>query len=128
MDLNEYQTLALRTATAQTPHHDITHAGFGFASEAGEYVDVLKKEHAYGKPIDTVNLAEEIGDILWFCALACRGLGITLEGVGQTNVLKLRARYPLKFTNEEALTRDLIAERSVLEFANLVEVRNQGPV
>ena len=115
MNLNEYQCLALRTAAAQTSHHDLLHAALGFASEAGEFVDVLKKEHAYGKSIDGVNLREEIGDLLWYCALACRGLGTSLEEVAHTNILKLSTRYPEKFTNVQALVRDLQAERAVLE-------------
>lgn len=39
----------------------------------------------------------------------------TLEDVMQTNIDKLKARFPEKFTNELALNRDLEAERKVLE-------------
>lgn len=91
------------------------HAGLGLASEAGEFIDVLKKRHAYGKPLDIVNLREEVGDILWYCALAARGLGTTLEEIAETNILKLQTRYPAKFTAEQALNRNLTAERAVLE-------------
>ena len=121
MTLNDYQQLALRTAApregegAVTAGHDLLHAGFGLASEAGEYIDVLKKQHAYGKPLDLVNLREEIGDILWYCAIACRGLGITLEDAAQVNIAKLAQRFPDRFTAEAALNRDLPAERAVLE-------------
>ena len=47
--------------------------------------------------------------------VGCRGLGTTLEAVAQTNILKLQARYPDRFTEEHALVRDLDAERTVLE-------------
>lgn len=115
MTLNEYQSLALRTAPDATPAHDLLHAGLGFATEGGEFLDVLKKEHAYGKPIDRVNLKEEIGDMIWYAAVGCRGLGITLEEAAQANIVKLSTRYPDKFTFDAALNRDLIAERAVLE-------------
>ena len=116
MNLNEYQSLALRTAGEnKTAEHDLLHAGMGVITEGAEFLDVLKKEHAYGKPRDMINLHEEIGDVLWYCALACRGLGTTLEAVAQTNILKLQARYPDRFTEEHALVRDLDAERTVLE-------------
>lgn len=115
MNLNTYQELALRTAPAADAGHDIIHAGLGLATEAGEFLDVLKKKHAYSKPIDTVNLREEVGDLLWYCALACRGLDTTLEAVAATNIAKLRARYPEKFTEEAALNRNLTTERQILE-------------
>ena len=116
MKLNEYQQLALRTAPADvSPGHDLVHAGYGFASESGEFLDVLKKQHAYGKPLDLVNLKEEVGDLLWYAAIACRGLGITLEEAAATNIAKLAKRYPERFTAEAALNRDLAGERAVLE-------------
>jgi NTP pyrophosphatase (non-canonical NTP hydrolase) len=121
MTLNEYQQLAFRTAApregegAVTAGHDLMHAGLGFATESGEFLDVLKKQHAYGKPLDAVNLREEVGDLLWYCAIACRGLGITLEDAAQVNIAKLAERFPNRFTNEAALNRDLTAERRVLE-------------
>ena len=121
MQLNEYQELALRTAAPRegegsvNAEHDLLHAGMGFASEGGEFLDVLKKKHAYDKPMDMVNLREEIGDIMWYCAIAARGLGTTLEDIATINIQKLAKRYPERFTAEAALNRDLDGERAVLE-------------
>lgn len=114
--LNAYQEAALRTAPAGvSQEHDRKHALLGLISEIGEFADTIKKEHAYGKPIDRVNLVEELGDLMWYVALMCRALGTDLETVAQVNISKLRARYPHKFTTEQALNRDLDKERAVLE-------------
>src|SRR5574343_434345 len=115
MNLNEYQTAALRTAPVADTGHDLLHAVLGIVTEAAELADVIKKRHAYGKRIDIVNLREEAGDVLWYLPLLCRALGTTMEDVAQLNIDKLRKRYPDKFTEAHALNRDLDAERAVLE-------------
>lgn len=116
MTLNEYQESALRTAPQDVaPYHDLLHGGMGVATEAGELLDQIKKQYAYGKDLDIVNLREEIGDIMWYCALLCRATGTTLDQVAYRNIEKLRTRYPEKFTAEKALNRNLVAERAALE-------------
>ena len=94
---------------------DLQHAGMGLVTESAEFVDMLKKHLYYGKPLDEVNLKEEISDLLWYSALALRALGSDFESVMQTNIAKLKARYPDKFTEEKAITRDLETERKILE-------------
>jgi NTP pyrophosphatase (non-canonical NTP hydrolase) len=93
----------------------LLHAASGMVTEAGEFMDALKKHAMYGKPLDVVNLAEEVGDQLWYLALACNTLGVEIEAVMATNIEKLRVRFPEKFTEKDALTRDLGAERRILE-------------
>lgn len=115
MTLNEYQIAALRTAPVASADHDLLHAVMGLVTETGELMDALKKQHAYGKPLDLVNLREEAGDVLWYLPLLCRALGVSLETVAETNIAKLRARYPEKFTSGHALNRDLETERKILE-------------
>jgi NTP pyrophosphatase (non-canonical NTP hydrolase) len=94
---------------------ELMHASMGMVTEAGEFIDALKKHTIYGKPIDRVNLVEEIGDLFWYQALACRALGVSFEEVMERNIAKLRKRFPEKFTAELALSRDLDAERAALE-------------
>lgn len=94
---------------------DLLHAAMGLCTESGELMDVLKKHRYYGKPIDWVNVVEEIGDTAWYLALACRAAGTTLEEVCMKNIAKLRARYPEKFTQEAALNRNVESERAILE-------------
>lgn len=93
----------------------LLHAGMGMVTEAGEFMDALKKRFIYGKPLDRVNLIEELGDKAWYIALALRALDCTFEEMFDRNIAKLRKRFPDKFTQEGALVRDLGAERAALE-------------
>lgn len=103
-------------ATLNTiPAMDLLHASMGMVTEAGEFQDMIKKHIFYGKERDDVNLKEEIGDILWYCAIALNALGTDFESVMQTNIDKLAARYPDKFTEDKAIDRDLDKEREILE-------------
>lgn len=94
---------------------NLLHASMGLSTEAAEFTDALKKHIFYGKELDEVNLKEEIGDILWYAAIALEALGSDFESVMQTNIDKLSARYPDKFTEELAENRDLDTERKILE-------------
>jgi len=93
----------------------LLHAGLGIASEAGEFVDALKKAMFYGKPLDKVNLAEECSDLCWYIALTLDVLGVSFDSVLETNIKKLAARYPERFTEYHAENRDLETERAILE-------------
>lgn len=99
----------------------LLHAAMGLCTETGEFMDMLKKHILYGKPLDEVNLKEELGDQLWYTALALDELKATFEQVFDTNIAKLRARYPNKFTEKDALNRNLDEERCILEDANSSE-------
>ena len=94
---------------------DLLHAAIGMQTEAAEFSDMLKKHIFYGKPLDKVNLKEELGDQLWYIAMALRALDTTFEAVMERNIEKLKARYPDKFTEELAENRDLDKEREILE-------------
>jgi NTP pyrophosphatase (non-canonical NTP hydrolase) len=118
--MNDYIADALRTEVATSLNLTLRqtrllHAGIGIATEGGEFLDALKKNLFYGKPLDHVNLREEIGDICWYLAIALNELETTFESVQRVNIEKLKARYPDKFTSENALSRNLEAERAILE-------------
>jgi NTP pyrophosphatase (non-canonical NTP hydrolase) len=91
------------------------HMVLGMLCESGELADNYKAALAYGKPLDNVNLKEELGDILWFLQGMCNINGWTLKDIMELNVNKLVTRYPDKFTVEKAMNRDLDEERRVLE-------------
>ena len=93
----------------------LLHSAMGLSTEAGEFLDMLKKHIFYGKELDITNAKEEIGDSMWYVAIAIDVLQTTLNDVMQVNINKLRERYPEKFTSEDALCRDLGAERKILE-------------
>ena len=90
----------------------LLHASLGVSTESNEFLDMLKKHIYYGKTIDYVNLQEEIGDILFYCAVALDELNISFESVMSNNIEKLKKRYPEKFTSENALNRNIENELS----------------
>lgn len=77
---------------------DVLIWGQGLAGEAGEVCDLLKKVLGHGKPYDGEKLKKELGDVLWYLANLATAHGFSLSDVAQTNVNKLRARYPTGFT------------------------------
>jgi NTP pyrophosphatase (non-canonical NTP hydrolase) len=96
--------------TKQTQMLDLLHASIGMVTEAGEFADALKKHVFYGKELDKVNLIEELGDQIWYIALALRALDTDFDTVMNININKLKVRYPGKFTEHNAINRDLTKE------------------
>lgn len=93
---------------------DCIHACFGLSTEVGELIDQYKKHIFYGKRLDAVNIYEEIGDIMWYLAIVLRSHGIDLEECVMANIAKLRARYPEKFSQLNAINRDTDKEIKAL--------------
>ena len=85
--------------------YDLLHATLGITGEAGELADAVKKSVFYGKPLDLVNAKEELGDICWYIAQACRTLNFDLDDIMSENIAKLSKRYPEKYTDEHASLR-----------------------
>lgn len=110
---SDYELMVARVSFNEKPK--LLHAAMGMVTESAEFMDALKKHFIYGKPIDEVNLIEELGDVCWYIAIACKALGTDFESIQRINIEKLRRRFPGKFTEEAALNRDLDAERAVLE-------------
>lgn len=92
--------------SVRSEHADILHATLGIAGEAGEIVDAVKKTIIYNKPLDRDNLIEETGDVLWYVALMCIGLGVSMEEIMQNNYQKLIKRYPnANYSDANAIAR-----------------------
>lgn len=116
MEYKEYKDKAQRTLALLPNELDNNlHMMLGMQTESAELSDVFKKHLAYGKDIDWVNIKEELGDLMWYIANFCNLNDIDLEEVMETNINKLCARFPEKFTQENALNRDLETERKILE-------------
>lgn len=125
METKEYIKNAIKTESRDfegiakrlqsTENIRLLHAGIGLATEAGEFLDALKKHIYYGKELDKVNLREEMGDIFWYCGIIADQMGVDFSEVMERNITKLKARYGEKFTEEKANFRDLETERTILE-------------
>lgn len=106
MDFKKYQENAERTLkSGGSLEFDLNHMALGVAGEAGELVDCIKKHTVYSKPLNEENLAEEIGDALWYLANICNLMGWNLATIAESNIDKLRTRYPEKYTDQLAITR-----------------------
>lgn len=93
---------------------NIVHAIYGLCTEAGEISEAFLKAAETGE-FDEVNLKEEAGDLLWYLAMLFRELDTDFDDVASTNINKLKARFPEKFTQNKAYNRDLDTERDILE-------------
>jgi len=106
MQADEYQKKALSTASKMTEEDMIMNGVLGLNGEAGEVADHIKKVRFQGHVMNKAHLADELGDILWYIAIMCEGLGYTLSEVMEINVAKLKKRYPDGFSVENSINRE----------------------
>ena len=100
---NDYQKLAMRTCN--TIGNDMLYHGvFGLTSESGEVAGLLQKMYQ-GHSFDKEHMKKELGDCMWMIAEICIALEFSLDDVMQTNINKLKARYPDGFSTEQSLHR-----------------------
>jgi NTP pyrophosphatase (non-canonical NTP hydrolase) len=92
----------------------LLHSSMGIATEACELLEALVKV-LEGKELDKVNLAEELGDVMWYIGLMVDTTKSDFEKIMGNNNTKLKLRFPNKFEEFYALNRNLEAERKVLE-------------
>ncbi|MCI4437579.1 MAG: hypothetical protein JHC33_12300 [Ignisphaera sp.] len=84
MDFKEYQDLAMRTNNDKGLRRNRLHAVTGIVTELGELIDAYKRNIWYGTALDTTNVTEEVGDILWYIALlsyCIKSDALTLEPI-----------------------------------------------
>lgn len=96
MDLNSYQTSALRTAVYPDQGANFVYPTLGLLGEAGEVSDKLKKviRDNDGVLTDEVRdkVAKELGDVLWYLAVLSYEMDYPLEDIAQMNLDKLASR------------------------------------
>ena len=75
----------------------LMHMAIGIAGEAGELLDAIKKYVIYNKPLDLVNVVEELGDLEFYMEGLRQGVDVPRQDVIEANVYKLalgpNARY-----------------------------------
>lgn len=95
MEINEYQKAALTTAVYPEDKR-IIYPALGMCGEAGEVADKVKKVIRDNNQQFTddkkLEIAKEVGDVLWYCATMAHDIGFTLEEVAQMNIDKLASR------------------------------------
>ena len=112
MTPNEYQRNAMRTASGistSCPENLLLQGVMGMSGESGEALDIVKKIMFQGHELNEAtkeHLIRELGDVLWYVATTAEALGVPLETVMQTNIDKLKARYPKRFDAERSQHRE----------------------
>lgn len=113
MTFEEYEKLAMRTDDPKIytgPISMLINALMGLNGEAGEAIDVLKKALYQGHELKKEKLIEELGDVLWYVALAAKAIDVPLSTIADVNILKLVKRFPNGFTQKDSIERKDISE------------------
>lgn len=108
MTFNEYQKLAMRTASNRTNDSWMTQFDtgvLGLNGEAGEIADDWKKFKYHGHDFDRDRMIKELGDVLWYVACATSGIAATMEEIAIGNIEKLKKRYPEGFDTDRSMNR-----------------------
>lgn len=106
---NTYQRRALRTINPDLSERDqVINTALGLTGESGEYANLIKKWAMQGHPL-SMKMAEkvkkELGDILWYVAVASDQFGFRLEEIMHCNIEKLLERYPEGFDPKRSRKR-----------------------
>jgi len=107
VNFNDYQQLAERTAYREndTAERRFFNFSFGLMGELGEVIDLLKKHLFHKHPLDKEKLKLELGDLLWYMATTATTAGIDLDDIAESNIAKLKTRYPEGFSEEKSINR-----------------------
>lgn len=123
---NEYQKLAMRTndggCTERLNNYvnsegcavdfdkdikvgDLINGVFGICGEAGEVSEHIKKAIFHKHELNKEQIAKELGDVMWYIAMCCHSLNISLDDVMRGNIEKLKHRYPNGFNEHDSQNR-----------------------
>ena len=95
MELNKYQQEALVTAV-YPEDKKVIYPALGLCGESGEVAEKVKKviRDNNGELTEEkrLEIAKEIGDVLWYVATLSHDLGYELEDIALMNINKLRSR------------------------------------
>lgn len=106
MEISEYQK---RTYVAIQPHvnkkDEMLNWSVGLAEECGEVMSHIKHRCWGNEEIDKIEIAKEIGDVMWYLSALCTVLELNLDTVAELNMRKLEHRFGGRFTEEKSKTR-----------------------
>ena len=91
-----YQQEATKTAIFPK-EKALEYLALGLTSEAGEVAGKVKKlirdgEDVEGLEMKKIAIASEVGDVLWYCAMMAKEVGVPLGDIMQENLDKLHSR------------------------------------
>jgi len=83
----------------------LLHMAVGISGESGELLDAVKKAVIYRKPLDRINVVEELGDLEFYMEGLRQGLDISREETLEANIQKLGKRYQDGYSDKAAQDR-----------------------
>ena len=91
-----YERLAGETAIFPK-EKALEYLALGLTSEAGEVAGKVKKlirdgEDKEGFELKKIAISHEIGDVLWYCAMLAKEVGVPLNEIMRDNLAKLYSR------------------------------------
>lgn len=81
----------IASMTPESAH--LLHMAVGISGEAGELLDAIKKSVIYNKPIDIVNVIEELGDLEFYMQGLRDALALNRSETIDATIKKLSKRY-----------------------------------
>lgn len=95
MEINEYQEKAVSTAI-YGEGHKIVYPMLGLCGETGEVAEKIKKvlrDNNGNFTVDKkVEIAKELGDVMWYVSALARDIGYKLNEITDINLEKLASR------------------------------------
>jgi NTP pyrophosphatase (non-canonical NTP hydrolase) len=104
VQLSEYQEESRRTVPDDM-NDMLGMAILGCCGEAGELAEIIKKARYQGHVLDIADVANELGDLLWYVARVADAIYTDLDAVADFNLMKLRQRYPDGFEVAKSVER-----------------------
>ncbi len=96
MKMNEYQKAAMNTAIYPNIGNNPTYTILGLCGEAGEIANKFKKVIRDQNGVMTQQtideLADELGDVLWYVAMTAAEIELDLDSIADLNINKLMSR------------------------------------
>lgn len=91
LTLDKYQQEALVTAI-YPQNRALEYLALKLCGESGEVAEKIGKSIRDNKPLDDIDMAKELGDVLWYVANLAQFLGYDLSEIAQMNLDKLKDR------------------------------------
>ncbi|PGM38511.1 hypothetical protein CN945_01205 [Bacillus thuringiensis] len=106
---SDFDSSVARTWKKQDFKDAVSNAALGLTGESGEVADLIKKGIYHGRGFDnfgdektirSVDVKDELSDILFYVSAMAQEFGFTLEDIAKHNREKLEKRFPEGFSTE----------------------------
>jgi len=91
LELDQYQQQALETAI-YPQNRALEYLALKLCGESGEVAEKIGKSIRDNKPLNDIDMAKELGDVLWYVANLAQFLGYDLSEIALMNLEKLADR------------------------------------